>query len=559
LSVPLHTARQDAMMVNRQCCFMAILFRALQICALAGAHAGLCASDQACELGEDVAMSMLQTSAATLSGKISSELGVSSFSDMVQNGVQRSVAGHQDDYSANPEDFKERTLPLPVEQPDLKDSGGHTQQLQAASEAYINRCKVTKFVWAISCMSCMFLAYFLLVRVASGMGSSDAGSQDTLSGDVSQQRIVLHSIDGLRVVFTAVVLLAHMSNWIIWHGTSSEQQRLDLFNPSLRGTLLNASQGAMQFFFVASGYVCFLAEFNPGRQFDLKASLIFVLKRFARLSPSYYFSLIASVAFFRNCEQWPARQALMVHTLCKGWFTWDPNSVLWFVGTLMILSCCFPLLYNVVPEGPRVLTVLLASVVVVRSLPELFGDWLQESGEQVMWYTSPYVRVFEFLAGVLAAKLCCTLDSSCFGGKLWGLTFDATFIAVFIFLARPVAPHGPKRDYFLTGPMCIMLIAAYAVESQIRNEQGFTFRWFFGQVLSSAVLQFFARHAYTIYLVQVPCLIAVGNYLGADCWFGANAKAILLMFSFVVCVGALCSMIVQEPLARLLLKPMQRS
>mmetsp|Transcript_109670 Transcript_109670/g.189757 ORF Transcript_109670/g.189757 Transcript_109670/m.189757 type:complete len:550 (-) Transcript_109670:48-1697(-) len=545
-------------LTTMQCCLTAILLHALGT--LAGAHAGVCASDETCELGEDVAMSLLQTSAATLSSKTSkADIWENIRKDMTQNGFRRVRADHQDDYHANPKDFKERNLTFPAAKADLQDSASHAKRLEAESEAYFSRCKITKLVWTISCISFMFLAYFLLVKVAVGMGSSGADSEDRRSGDVPKQRLVLRSIDGLRAVFTLVILLAHMANWIIWHGDSSEVKGLDLVSPSLRGTLLRASQGAMQFFFVASGYVCFLAEFTPGKRFNLQSSLIFVLKRFARLAPAYYLALLVSVVLFRDCEQWPARQALMVHTLCKGWFTWDPNSVLWFVGTLMILSCCFPLLYNVVPEGPRVLTVLLAFVVVVRSLPELFGDWLQESGEQVMWYTSPYVRVFEFLAGVLAAKLCCTLDSSCFGGKLWGLTFDATFIAVFIFLARPVAPHGPKRDYFLTGPMCIMLIAAYAVESQICNEQGFTFRWFFGQVLSSAVLQFFARHAYTIYLVQVPCLIAVGNYLGADCWFGANAKAILLMFSFVVCVGALCSMIVQEPLARLLLKHMQRS
>mmetsp|Transcript_69952 Transcript_69952/g.127551 ORF Transcript_69952/g.127551 Transcript_69952/m.127551 type:complete len:550 (+) Transcript_69952:74-1723(+) len=544
-------------LTTMQCCLTAILLHALGT--LAGAHAGVCASDETCELGEDVAMSLLQTSAATLSSKTSkADIWENIRKDMTQNGFRRVRADHQDDYHANPKDFKERNLTFPAAKADLQDSASHAKRLEAESEAYFSRCKITKLVWTISCISFMFLAYFLLVRVASGMGSSDAGSQDTLSGDVSQQRIVLHSIDGLRVVFTAVVLLAHMSNWIIWHGTSSEQQRLDLFNPSLRGTLLNASQGAMQFFFVASGYVCFLAEFTPGKRFNLQSSLIFVLKRFARLAPAYYLALLVSVVLFRDCEQWPARQALMVHTLCKGWFTWDPNGALWFVGTLMILSCCFPLLYHVLPEGPRSITALLAVVVVVRSLPEIFGNWLPESGEAVMWYTSPYVRVFEFLAGVLAAKCCCIADFSCFDGKLWGFTFDATFIAVTIFLARPVAPQEPARDYFLTGPLCIMLVAAYAVEMQLRNEKGFTFRWIFGQVLSSTVFQFFARHAYTIFLVQVPCLIAVGNYFGADCWFGSNAKAIFLMFSFVVCVGALSSIMVQEPLARLLVKPMQR-
>jgi len=272
-----------------------------------------------------------------------------------------------------------------------------------------------------------------------------------------------------------------------------------------------------------------------------------------RLCPSYYLALLLAVVLSPilddPCPQNVAIQAVFAQTVspsfcqCTFWgIVWVPNPAAWFVSDIMLLSFAFPFLYNIFPDGPRIILPLLAIIMVARSGPQFAN--VQHSVE---WYTSPALRLFEYAAGMLSAKLCHQIQSEQFQWKFWGLLFDGSIVAAIAVVSQ--CPGDKLRsDYYITGLICVSCVASYAVAVQVYEERGSL--WILGRCLSCRALQFLGKHSYSIYILQLPIMALAGDFYQHP----SQKFSWVHLLVFVVCqvLGVVASVVVQNPLTRIL-------
>jgi peptidoglycan/LPS O-acetylase OafA/YrhL len=377
-----------------------------------------------------------------------------------------------------------------------------------------------KYAWfgmsvGMLAVTVVFVALGFLVRIDGPKmraGEAHLASAATPKSEGSTRPAHLEAIDGLRAVFAVWVLIRHLRGlkfiampYTIW--------------------VLPINECAlMQFFFVASGFVNTRAL---GRQsqsardfsFDLKKSLLFIQRRMARLFPMLWFSAVLMASVMTA-----GYQGDLSGRGCLGgvWFEevtgvksfeatfrdeMGVNFPTWFVSTLLILSVCFPVLYNICPSRPEATATLLLFVIVARSCPLIFPALAQY--HHFVSYTSPFIRFPEFFAGVLSAIWCRSIPSYAASWSGWGCVFDASVVlAVFGAWYEPLPPV-PVADFRLTGVFCITCIAASAA----LDAKGFPTPGYWpqlgllGSVLACGPLQFLARYSWTIYVLQLPCFM----------------------------------------------------
>ena len=242
------------------------------------------------------------------------------------------------------------------------------------------------------------------------------GDKQAEVGIVADGARRIDELTGLRAIAALSVLVAHALDvgftygghlWV-YHGVAA---RLAYFGMSL--------------FFVLSGFVI---EFNYANTFrDLplsSASYRFFVARFSRLYPLYALSILLVLKYFPSplVDGWGP--VLSYLTLTQSWFNvqlmlFPPD---WSISTEWFFYVAFvPLTFLT----SRIRWPLLALVIWLAAMPILLSsvfaqkDALRELLTPLMWhgeklsadaigwatYFSPYLRLLEFIAGVLAAKV----------------------------------------------------------------------------------------------------------------------------------------------------------
>merc|ERR1719230_204198 len=112
----------------------------------------------------------------------------------------------------------------------------------------------------------------------------------------------------------------------------------------------------MQFFFIVSGFVlCYVSQ-GKRDHYDLGAGAAFLLHRVVRLGPPFYVALCWLSLISGGEEQlpfvaWPIdaafAQSLVPIKLCDGpHLPLAALGIAWFTSAILVLSACFPFLFN---------------------------------------------------------------------------------------------------------------------------------------------------------------------------------------------------------------------
>jgi len=222
----------------------------------------------------------------------------------------------------------------------------------------------------------------------------------------------LAPLTGLRGVAACSVLIAHAID-------NAFQYDRAHFNP-YAATL---AYFGMSLFFVLSGFVI---QYNYGQSFrslPLRvAARRFYVARFARLYPLYAVSILISLPFIPT--PWPAWINASYLTLTQSWFNVEMTAFPpdWSISTEWFFYLAFiPLTPFVIRvQRPFVALVGLCIVAMIglgvafnfwqEPITALAQNWFwhspQMSADAWGWciYFSPYIRVLDFLVGMLAAR-----------------------------------------------------------------------------------------------------------------------------------------------------------
>jgi peptidoglycan/LPS O-acetylase OafA/YrhL len=225
----------------------------------------------------------------------------------------------------------------------------------------------------------------------------------------------LAPLTGLRGVAACAVLMAHAID-------TSFQYEMGRFHP----TAAALAYFGMSLFFVLSGFVI---QYNYGASFQSLplpiATWRFCVARFARLYPLYAVSILTALPSLPTPFPWWVDLSYL--TLTQSWFNvefamFPPDwsiSVEWFFYFLFV-----PLTFAVtrLRRSPFIILVVLC-VAVLGGFDFALGRWqeaLTDFARHWFWhgdrlsppggwaplvYFMPYLRVFEFVAGMLAARI----------------------------------------------------------------------------------------------------------------------------------------------------------
>jgi peptidoglycan/LPS O-acetylase OafA/YrhL len=240
------------------------------------------------------------------------------------------------------------------------------------------------------------------------------------------------ALTGLRFFAAFFILFAHSVDWLAQFQNSNVRQNFSF-----------VAMYGMPLFFVLSGFVI---HYNYRRVFMScgagRAICEFAAARFARLFPLYFFLLVIAVAAddfigkVHNQEDlWAAILAYYV-TLTQTWWyiIYGERSIIywifsvsWSISTEVFFYVAFVPVVSLILAirtarqslvvGVGYALVVTATLVVVRynlaavltfaetRVPDYIGpDRFEQSFYRWLFYFSPYVRVFEFFMGCLAAQ-----------------------------------------------------------------------------------------------------------------------------------------------------------
>jgi len=356
-------------------------------------------------------------------------------------------------------------------------------------------------------------------------------------------RPILKSLDGLRTFLVSWIILYHMDGL-----------------PSSVG-----SHWPVHYFFVLSGFIMFYVVEGKRAHFDFRAGRAFVVRRLARLCPVYFLALLWMAAIMyhhgenlRPFSAWPAQsiflQSLFPLEICgMGWdhrLDYGGNTVGWFTSASVLLSFCFPLLYNARPQsGFHGTFYVLFAVVLVRSfIPLITNNFI---------FMHPWVvmRLPEYVAGMLAAQLCGVMPKHVSEWKGWGLVFDGSLFFGAAVVAALVHSHDPRLavsrtchgDYFLTSIFCVTCIAArFAAEPSEEKIQGLLYKLFSSRPMTSM-----AEFSFSAYIVQTAVSKTVPNFLGG------HAGDVMSKIIAIWILGVVVTHVLERPILRIVEQRLQ--
>lgn len=238
----------------------------------------------------------------------------------------------------------------------------------------------------------------------------------------------LSGLGGFRALAVLAVLVGHAASWL------TPLPGL----PALHAPLARLTQCGLSGFFVLSGFVL---QYNYGARpiTGLRGLGRFATARLARIHPVYLLLLAVSLTdiFIRFGRPWEVpgfcQSVLAALTLTQSWFfVAEAPSVYplaWAVSTEVFFYLLFPILSRGVSalasRRAACCAGLVALVAIVgldasigahwpalfawalRAHPALAGDQTRLAGLLFEWltYTSPYLRIFEFIIGMATARL----------------------------------------------------------------------------------------------------------------------------------------------------------
>jgi hypothetical protein len=325
--------------------------------------------------------------------------------------------------------------------------------------------------------------------------------------DVSGESVGRAKIDvltGFRGIAAYTVLLAHAIDLSFGYLPSA-----DVHSAASRLAYLG-----MSLFFVLSGFVIF---YNYARIFRTEgfgsAVYQFLVARFARLYPLYALSIIISLNYIPSpafagdpatafsyltlTQSWTNRQSAIFEpdwSISTEWFFYFAFIPLSFVlHRLRRTSIALTALIVAVPIGLMILSFNMNAVVAALTPFLSHGNVVSAPVWPWLTYYSPYVRIFEFLAGALTAKLYMSLRESpvhLTPARLGIMIACGTWCAVVLFTSIGQTPllFNLGSNFIYAPALVVLIFFACRYESA------------FGRFLESPALKFMGEISFSVYI-----------------------------------------------------------
>jgi peptidoglycan/LPS O-acetylase OafA/YrhL len=322
-----------------------------------------------------------------------------------------------------------------------------------------------------------------------------AKSELSRDGESSHKFPALH---GLRFLAAFCILFSHSCSWLANFKDYGGFNRFGEF----------FTVYGMPLFFVLSGFVI---HYNYSRLFATMslrwAAIEFVGARIARIYPLFICFLLVGIATDQVLQWWydhPFNLLLVLGhslTLTQSWFyivifgdrliVDGPYGLSWSLSTEFFFYLAFIVLVFYIVKLRGLSSLLIAafgmSVVALagltygighrvainafaaRHLNDHFENW-DHSVYRWLYYYSPFVRVFEFILGCIAAQLYARLSETKvsqseerLGNYLAAASLIYLFVFAYIFLFRPFGPfaaeyiEGLKLNYGCALPIAFLI------------------------------------------------------------------------------------------------------
>ena len=226
----------------------------------------------------------------------------------------------------------------------------------------------------------------------------------------------LKSIDGIRAIAVLWVIIFHV--WIFQHNTYPELLGKVAQNPFL--VWITKGDLGVDLFFVISGFLIGTILFKEYKRTQTLNFKSFYLRRFLRLFPVYFFSMIIALFFLHGAgaEKWVTAWSNLLYVnnyVFKSYMGWTWSLAIeeqFYIVIPFLIVFLFPkfrkkwILFSVLAIIPVVLTYYYSVHIFNFEIPynrEIFGEQWQEW----FWgyYMLTHLRYGGLLSGVIAAYI----------------------------------------------------------------------------------------------------------------------------------------------------------
>ena len=256
-------------------------------------------------------------------------------------------------------------------------------------------------------------------------------------------------LDIFRVFSLLLVVVYHV--WVVTNNQSSFNNIvLDTFVP-LGGEI------GVTAFFVLSGCTIYLSLTHNKRDY-----LSFIKKRFARVAPEYYISILIIVLFRPVYFTWPyIKQLIATLTFTQNIIPsiHAVNGVLWTMSVTMCFYLLAPLFLNIINKS-NIWIVLIACVIITIISKVIFFHYIGKGGIVTDWFWLSRMTIVtdldNFVFGMVAGRYMSEPKKSYKWNSL--MTIVGTIITLFI-ISRLGIKNGIHTDN-LSGYIWHTLVAA---------------------------------------------------------------------------------------------------
>ena len=371
---------------------------------------------------------------------------------------------------------------------------------------------------------------FSSVVASKGLVEGRSGS---LLGCAGEDRVLKHpeiaALTGLRGIAAYTVLLAHAIDFA--------------FTGRFHAYVVGLAYFGMSLFFVLSGFVIY---YNYADIRGLSGGYRFFVARFARLYPLYILWLVFTWTFFPDPAPNDSLFAdplagIAALTLTQTWFNLGAVPIVfgqsWSISTEWFFYAAFPLLVLVPIRQPR-RALFIFLILTFGALGVLFAyrdaatalispfvrDQLPYSAPPWLWltYFSPYLRIFEFMAGILACHAYLDLRARRFPHAL---TFCLAGIVALLVASCFATGEGWAVDMLRSFAFALFIAPALVTICATPSPVS--------RFLGSRLLRLLGEISYSVYALQFLVLAILPRYVPLGLTFWVAAIVVVTVLSLV--------------------------
>ena len=312
---------------------------------------------------------------------------------------------------------------------------------------------------------------------------------------------MIKPLTSLRFFFAFFVFLSHMSY------LKEDKLYKDTFEVILSEGFLGVS-----FFFILSGFILAL---NYRDKFIHKTVTLkkFYIARFARIYPLHFVMMLVSIPIFYSGLKNLLYNILLIQSYVPNetiYFSY--NSPSWSISDEVFFYLLFPFLIVIISKLGNVLKLIIPIVFI--SIILLLNIVLIEASKAHYWlYISPFVRVFEFILGIILFDVVLYIKSR--RNELLQSVFNIFEIGAFLTFIIFFSFHNDisisyRYSIYYWFPMCLIILGT---SSSFILEKNIT--WI-SKFLSSRLLVYLGEISFGFYLIHylvIPYTIRFNGYI----------------------------------------------